>query len=166
MYTLYMWYWHTCGIMCMLYMFCAYMWYYVCALCRRDIVTCVFIVLYVVYIYVFCCTSGIDVRIVLYVGCRCMYCVVVYTGCRRMYCVVLYTGCRCMYCVVVYTGCRRMYCVLLYTGCMCIYCVVVYTECKRMYYVVLYTRYRCMCGMSGVGACIAWCCVSWVVVCV
>ena len=31
------------------------MWYYVCALCSHGIMTCVFIVLYSVYIYVLCC---------------------------------------------------------------------------------------------------------------
>ena len=56
--------------------------------------------------YVSCCTLGVgvciaftssvSVHVVLYIGCRCMYCVVVYTGCRHMYCVVLYTECRCM----------------------------------------------------------------------
>ena len=37
---------HTCGV--------AGMWYYVCALCSRGIMTCVFIVLHFVYVYVLC----------------------------------------------------------------------------------------------------------------
>jgi len=44
---------HTCCV--------AAMWYYVCALCNRGIASCVFVVLYSVYIYVLCCTSGVGV---------------------------------------------------------------------------------------------------------
>jgi len=36
------------------------MWYYVCALCSHGIVTCVFVVLYFVYVYELCCTSRIS----------------------------------------------------------------------------------------------------------
>jgi len=39
---------HTCCVV--------YMWYYVCAWCSRGIMTCVFVVLYSVYVYVLHCT--------------------------------------------------------------------------------------------------------------
>jgi len=41
-------------------------------LCNCFIATCVFMVLYSGCIYVFCCTLGIGVCVVLYTGCRCM----------------------------------------------------------------------------------------------
>ena len=50
--------------------------YYVCALCIHGIMTCVFIVLYFVYVYLLCRTPGVGV---------CMYFVVSYNGCRCMY---------------------------------------------------------------------------------
>jgi len=53
----------TCGIV-------------LCALFSHCIVTCVFVVLYTVYVYVLCYTLGVGVCVVLYVGCKCMYCVV------------------------------------------------------------------------------------------
>ena len=56
MYMLYLWYWCTCGV--------ADMRYYVCALFSCRIVTCVFIVLYYVYVYVLCCMPGVGVCIV------------------------------------------------------------------------------------------------------
>lgn len=90
MYMLYMWYCvhiihvvlHTCGIV--LY-----------ALCSRYIMTCVFVVLYFVYVYVLCCTPGVGVCVVLYTRCRCVYCVVLYTMCGCMH--VMYTMSMCMW---------------------------------------------------------------------
>jgi len=140
-YVLYISYLCTCRIVCMSYMLlCEHAvlsmcivqsWY--CDMCICYVVRCVCICI------MWGCRSGIDVCIVLYIGCRCMYFVLVYTRCRCMYCVVLYTRCRCMYFLVVYTGCRCMYCVVLCTWC------------------------RCMCSFSGVDECIAWCCMFYVV---
>jgi len=39
-------------------------------LCSRCVTTCVFIVLYSVYVYVLCCTSVVGVCVVLYIECR------------------------------------------------------------------------------------------------
>jgi len=41
-----------------------YMQYHVYELCSRGIMTCVFIVMYIVYVYVLCCTSGVSECIV------------------------------------------------------------------------------------------------------
>jgi len=49
---------HTCCVVGMRY--------YVCALCSCGIVTCVFVVLYSVYVYVLCFTLGVGVCIVLW----------------------------------------------------------------------------------------------------
>ena len=63
-----------------------YMWYYVhvihvalcacgtvlCVLCSHCIMTCVFIVLYSIYVYVLCCTPGVGVCVMLYTRRRCM----------------------------------------------------------------------------------------------
>ena len=62
--------------------------YYVCALCSHGIMTCVFVMLYSVYVYVFCYTLSVGI------------CVMMYIQCGNMYCVVLYIGCRCMCCVL------------------------------------------------------------------
>ena len=60
------------------------MWYYICALFIRGIMTCVFIVMYYVYVcvlcsrldvgvcIVLCCTPGVGVCVVLYAMCECM----------------------------------------------------------------------------------------------
>jgi len=42
------------------------------------VTTCVFVVLYRVYVYVFCCTPSVGVCVLLYIGCRCMCCVLHY----------------------------------------------------------------------------------------
>lgn len=53
-----------------------------------------------VQVYVVCCTSGVGVCVVLYIGCRCMYCVVLYALHGCMYGMVLYVMCGCMHCDV------------------------------------------------------------------
>jgi len=108
MYMLYIWYWCTCCtygtgvhvVLCACRTCCVMgIRYYVCALCSCGIVSCVFIVLYSLYVYVLCHTSSVVV---------CMYCVLSYTRSRHMYCVVLYTRCRCMYYMVLYAVCGYM----------------------------------------------------------
>ena len=73
-------------------------------MCIRYVVLCVRICMVQVF------TSGIDVCIMLYIGCKCIYYVVMYTRCRRMYfvCRTLAVG-VCMYCVVSNIGCRCMH---------------------------------------------------------
>lgn len=95
-----------------------------------------------------CCTYGTGVNVVL---CACRtYCV---AGMRYYVCALCSHGIMTYVFIMLYTRCRYMYCVVVYTG-------------WSMYCVVLYHGCRCMCSMSGVGSCIAWCCMSCVVVCV
>jgi len=44
--------------------------------CVCGIVTCVFVVLHSMYLYVLCCTLDVGVFFMLYIRCRCMHCVV------------------------------------------------------------------------------------------
>ena len=81
-----------------------------------------------------------------------------------MYMLYIWYWCTCDIVHMSYMLCCRhviqcMCIVLSWYRDICIHCVVL---CVRIC-VVLYTRCRCMCAMSGVGACIAWCCMSCVV---
>ena len=51
--VVYSWYVHVVHVVLCAYRTCCvvYMWYYVCALCSHAIMTCVFIMLYVTYMY-------------------------------------------------------------------------------------------------------------------
>jgi len=54
--------------MCMSYMLCcvhAVLYMRLCTWCSCGIMTCVFVMLYSMYVYVLCCTSGVGVCIVL-----------------------------------------------------------------------------------------------------
>jgi len=102
-YMLYMWYYCTCGIVCMLCMLCCvhvvlrachaccvmYMWYCVCELCSHGIMTCVFSMLYLVYIYVFYCTSSVGVCALLYIGCRYVLCCTPGVAAYNVWCFML-----------------------------------------------------------------------------
>jgi len=70
------------------------MQYYVCALCSCGMTTCVFVVLYSVYMYVYvyvlCCIVHRVYMYVLYVRCMCMYCMVLYVMCGCMCCDIHY----------------------------------------------------------------------------
>jgi len=57
-----------------------------------------------------CGVLCVRIYVVLYIGCRSMYCFVLYTRCRSMYCVVLYIGCRCMYGISGVSACIAWHC--------------------------------------------------------
>ncbi len=79
---------HTCYIVGM--------WYCVCVMCSCGIVTCVFVVLYYVYVYLLCCTSGVGVCIMFWctpdVGVCIVFCCTLGVG----VCVVMYIKCTSM----------------------------------------------------------------------
>ena len=94
-----------------------------------------------------CCTYGTGAHVVL---CACHTCCV--EGMWYYLCASYSHGkcSMCTHCVVLCVGtCIRWYFTSSIDGC-----------------TVLYTSYRCMCFMSDVGAHIAWCFVSSVVLCV
>ena len=142
---------HTLCRWCLVHVALAYIWdwvhvvHVVVQACSTMYVHCVVTVSW--HVYSLCCTL-----------CGYMYYVVLYIEYRRMSCVV--------YQVYVYEFCGVAHCVWMYASwCtlrryMC--CVVSYTKHSSK----LYTLCRCMWCMSGVGACIAWCCMKCVIVCV
>jgi len=124
--------------------------------CTRDVVHMLWMQCCVHMVLCTCCTYGTGVHVVL---CALHTCVVS----MRYYVYALSSrGIMTFVFIVLYSVCIR---VGLYTRCRCMYCVVIYTRCRSTYCVVLYTGCRCMCGMSGVGSSISWCCMSCVVLC-
>ena len=72
----------------------ASMWYYVCVLCSCGIVTCVLVLLYSIYVYVLCCTSGVGVCIVWWCTLDVGICIVLFCTPGGCMCVI-HTMCMC-----------------------------------------------------------------------